>query len=196
MTGDDFDWLSTSTLGEAACVTMVRTTDVDAVVRGLGGVAGEVRTVPFAEAGNDLDQAYAIVVCHQGEYVVAIEANGFQGSRPEVLRRVSRLGETVSAFWNIEALTRFSYAVNGRIKTAFEAGADSWKEGEDPDCLAPLVAEIDWEAGHRRTGLLLAARLTGQPFTEDWLYGEVLVAPIAEHLEDMRPVTLGFESLE
>ncbi|OXM60778.1 DUF6461 domain-containing protein [Amycolatopsis vastitatis] len=197
MTEDDFDWLTTSPLGEAACVTMVKTTDVDAVMRGFGGVAGEARTIPFAEAGNDLDEAYAVAVCRQGEYVVAIEVNGFQGSRPEVLRRVSRLGETVSAFWNIEALTRFSYAVDGRVETAFEAGADSWKEGEDPDCLAPLVAEIDWEAGHWRTGLLLlAARLTGQTFTEDWLDGEVLVAPIAEHLEDVHPVTPGFESLE
>ncbi|MEV6873017.1 DUF6461 domain-containing protein [Amycolatopsis sp. NPDC051128] len=197
MTEDDFDWLSTSPLGEAACVTMVKTTDVDAVVRGFGGMAGKARTISFAEAGDDLDEAYAVAVCRQGEYVVAIEANGFQGSRPEVLRRVSRLGETVSAFWNIEALTRFSYAVDGRIKTAFEASADSSKEGEEPDCLAPLVAEIDWEAGHWRTGLLLlASRLTGQPFTEDWLSGEVLVAPIAEHLEDMHPVTPGYESLE
>ncbi|MGK3208457.1 DUF6461 domain-containing protein [Amycolatopsis sp. MEPSY49] len=197
MTGDDFDWLSTSALGEAACVTMVKTADVDAVVRGFGGIAREARTIPFAEAGNDLEEAYAIAVCRRGEYVVAIEVNGFQGSRPEVLRRVSRLGETVSTFWNINALTRFSYAVDGRIKTAFEAGAHSWKNGEDPDCLAPLLAEIDWEAGHWRTGLLLlAARLTGQPFTEDWLSGDVLVAPIAEHLEDVHPVTPGFEPLE
>ncbi|RSM36478.1 hypothetical protein DMA12_40370 [Amycolatopsis balhimycina DSM 5908] len=197
MTGDDFDWLSTSTLGEAACVTMVKTTDVDAVVRDFGGVTSEARTVPFAATGNDLDQAYTVAVCRQGEYVVAIETNGFQGTRPEVLRRVSQLGETVSAFWNIEALTRFSYAVDGRIKTAFEAGADSWKDGEDPDCLTPLAADIDWAASHWRTGLLLlAARLTGQPFTEDWLDGDALVAPIAEHLEDVHPVTPGFEPLE
>jgi hypothetical protein len=197
VTEDDFDWLSTSPLGEAACVTMVKTADVDAVVRGFGGMAGEARTVSFAEAGDELGQAYAVAVCRRGEYVVAVETNGFQGSRPEVLRRVSRLGETVSAFWDVEALTRFSYAADGRVKTAFEAGAGSAKDGEDPDCLAPLVAEIDWEAGHRRTGLLLlAARVTGQPFGEDWLSGEVLVAPIAEHLEDVHPVTPGFESLE
>jgi len=197
VTEDDFDWLSTSPLGEAACVTMVKTTDVDAVVRGFGGVASEARTIPHTEVGNDLDGAYAVAVVRRGEYVVAVEVNGFQGSRPEVLRRVSRLGETVSAFWNVEALTRFSYAVDGRVKTAFEAGADSWKAGNDPDCLAPLVAEIDWSPGRRRTGLLrLAARVTGLPFTEDWLSGEALVVPIAEHPEDVHPVTPGFEPLE
>ncbi|WP_125591590.1 DUF6461 domain-containing protein [Amycolatopsis balhimycina] len=143
VTEDDFGWLSTSPLGEAACVTMVKTTDVDAVVRGFGGVAGEARTIPSAEAGNDLDGAYAVAVVRRGQYVIAVEVNGFQGSRPEVLRRVSRLGETVSAFWNVEALTRFSYAVDGRVKTAFEAGADSWKTGQPArhvDLYVPSVA--------------------------------------------------------
>ncbi|WP_285490476.1 DUF6461 domain-containing protein [Amycolatopsis taiwanensis] len=193
---DDFGWVS-GMLGDAACVTMVKTTDVDAVLRGFGGMASEAETIPLDEAWEYFEDTYTVALCRQGEYVFAIEDNGFQGSRPEVLRRVSRLGETVSSFWNVNALTRFSYAVDGRVKTSFEAGANSWREGEDPDCLASLVEEIDWELGHRPEGMLaLAARVTGQPFSEEWLSGEFLIAPIVERVEDVLPVTLGYEQLE
>lgn len=197
MTGDDFGWLSASALGEAACVTMVNTTDTDGVLRGFGGIADRARTLSLEEIWDEFEDADAVAVCRRGDHVVAIEVNGFQGSRPEVLRQVSALGKTVSAFWNVDAMTRFSYAAGGRVKTSFEAGADSWRDGDDPDCLAALIDSIDWAPGNWETGMfVLAAEVTGLPFSEDWLDGEFLVVPIAPHPEDVHPVTPGFEQLE
>ncbi|GAA1990661.1 DUF6461 domain-containing protein [Amycolatopsis minnesotensis] len=197
MTGDDFGWLSTSALGDAACVTMVRTTDTGGVLRGFGGLADEARTLSLDQLWDEFEDAGTVAVCRRGEHVVAIEVNGFQGSRPEVLREVSALGETVSAFWNVDAMTLFSYAVGGRVKTSFEAGIDSWRDGDDPGCLADSIDAIDWAPGDWKTGMLrLAAEVTGRPFAEDWLDGEFLVVPIAPRPEDVHPVTPGFERLE
>lgn len=62
--------------------------------------------------------------------------------------------------------------------------------------MTSLISEIDWESVYGQEGMLvLAAQVTGQPFSEDWLYDEVLVAPIAQHVEDVLPVTPGYESL-
>ncbi|MFD2416892.1 hypothetical protein [Amycolatopsis pigmentata] len=97
----------------------------------------------------------------------------------------------------MKGATRFAYAADGRVKTAFEAGAYSGRWGDDPDCLSSVVADVDWETYQWQESLLvLAARITGQPCTEDWLDGDVLIAPIAQHVEDVRPVTPGFEPLE
>ncbi|QWF78224.1 DUF6461 domain-containing protein [Amycolatopsis sp. CA-230715] len=197
MTGDEYGWLSSSALSEAACVTMVKTTDLDCVLRGFGGVLDDARTIPFGESWETFNERYAVAVCRKGEYVVAVEGNGFQGSRPEVLRRVSALGETVSAFWNVNALTRFSYAVGGRVKTSFEVGVDATPEGEDPGCLAGLADAIDWAPGNWKTGMLrLAAEVTGLRFAEEWLGDEYTVAPIAAHLSDVHPIMPGFHQLE
>lgn len=168
MTGDDdFRWLYASPLCEAACVTTVKTTDTDGVLRGFGGILEEARTLALEDVWSSFPGKSALAVRRRGDRVIAVEVNGFEGSRTEVLRRVSALGETVSAFWNVNAVTRFSYAVDGRVKTSFEVGVNAAREGEDPDCLADLVDAIDWAPGKWLTGMLrLAAEVTGRPVTE------------------------------
>ena len=53
-----------------------------------------------------------------GTCLLVLEVNGWQGSRPEVLRRISAGARAVSVYWNLSMTTRFSYAVSGQVLTA------------------------------------------------------------------------------
>jgi hypothetical protein len=108
--GDDevavLTWVHDSEIGEAGCVTFVAGADVASVTRGFGGRAGDATTMTLrdvdARPGEDL-----VAVRSLGPWVLAVEINGWQGSRAEVLARISRGTRAVSAFCNVNALTRF-----------------------------------------------------------------------------------------
>ncbi|MEU7752816.1 DUF6461 domain-containing protein [Micromonospora sp. NPDC049171] len=122
----------------------------------------------------DLSEAYEIGpndgwVLHLdqvGPAVTIFEDNGFQGARPEVLRAFSVDAEVRSAWWNVNAVTRFSFATQGELITAMEAG---WtRGGVRPDALDAELADRYgamrtpslWVAGmlaavERRTGIRL-----------------------------------------
>lgn len=87
------------------------------------GVALTVEDVASRLAGDpdvlevlDLSEAYEIGpndgwVLHLdqvGPAVTIFEDNGFQGARPEVLRALSVDAKVHSAWWNVNAVTRFS----------------------------------------------------------------------------------------
>jgi hypothetical protein len=120
-----------SGLADAGCVTVVRGLEAAGVVAGFGGdPTGPATPVDPAEPpiGGDI-----VVVGTVGDAVVAVEYNGFLGSRPEVLRVVARGGLAVSVYWNVNALTRFSYALDGEVVTAFETLFPGDRSGTDPD---------------------------------------------------------------
>jgi hypothetical protein len=50
-----------------------------------------------------------------GGAVIVIEPNGFQTTRPEVLRRLSARGRTQSAFWNVNATVELNVAYYGTV---------------------------------------------------------------------------------
>jgi hypothetical protein len=90
-------------------------------------------------------------------------------------------------YWNVNALTRFSYARAGEVQTAFEAMAPSWRSGVDPDCLEEIRADLPWdEYPWVEVMFALAARVTGQVVEAEWLQGEFTVFPIVELVEDVR----------
>jgi hypothetical protein len=93
-----------------------------------------------ARPGEDL-----VAVRSLGSWVLAVEINGWQGSRTEVLARISRGTRAVSAFWNVNALTRFSYAVEGRVLTAFEAMSPDSRQGAEPDALEATRVGLPWD---------------------------------------------------
>ncbi len=65
--------------------------------------------------------------------VVAFEENGYLGTLPEVLERLSRNGKAASAFWNANARTALSFARAGEVVAAFEPGPC---DTDDPEVLA------------------------------------------------------------
>ena len=147
---DVFGWIQSTVLGDGACVTLVAPADADRVVRGFGGDLAGTRRVPLAEVGVPSVDEPAAAVRDLGSWLLVAEVNGWQGSRPEVLRRVSAGGRSVSAYWNVNRTTRFSYAMDGRVLTAFEVMTPDRRDGADPDCLEEA-----------RAGLPLADRRVG-----------------------------------
>jgi Family of unknown function (DUF6461) len=77
--------------------------------------------------------------------VLAVEDNGWQGTRPEVLREVTAGGgRMISAFWNVNALSEINLAENGAVLTTFEEPA--YRFGSDPDRLLPVLTQIGYPA--------------------------------------------------
>lgn len=187
--GDDevaaFRWVRDTEIGEAGCVTFVADADVASVARGFAGRADDATPMPLrnvdARLGEDL-----VAVRSLGPWVLAVEVNGWQGSRPEVLARISQGTRAVSAFWNVSALTRFSYAAEGRVLTAFEAMSPESRQGAEPDALEATRANLRWD-DFVPAMLALVSRVTGQRLTRDILSGEFQVFPVEPPAEEIRP---------
>jgi Family of unknown function (DUF6461) len=185
-----FSWVQDTVISEAACVTLVRSGDPAKVARALGGRLRQSRRASLAQAAEELGAEGDAVVAVRGvgSWVLAVEDNGWQGSRPEVLRRVSRGTRAVSTFWNVNGVTRFSYAASGQVVTAFEAMSPEQREGSDPDFLEEARSGLPWDtADWVALMLALAARLTGHPVEPAWLDGEFLVMPVEPAAEEVRP---------
>jgi Family of unknown function (DUF6461) len=180
----EFAWFRGSPLRDGACITLVGPPDAEDVVRGFGGDLSEARPMSLAAVGMPTVDEPTIAVREVGEWLLVVEVNGWQGSRPEVLRRVSAGGRAVSVYWNVEATTRFSYAVSGRLLTAFEAMTPDRRFGADPDALENARTGLPWATGDWVPLLLaLAARVTGVRMLPQWLEGDFLVVPV-EPLDD------------
>lgn len=183
-----FSWVQDTVIGEAACVTLVRSGDPAHVARALGGRVRRSRRANLTQAAEDLGGDPVVAVRSVDSWVLAVEVNGWQGSRPEVLRRVSQGTRAVSTFWNVNGVTRFSYAASGQVMTAFEAMSPEQREGADPDFLEEVRSGLPWDtADWVALMLALAARLTGQPMEPAWLDGEFLVMPVDAAAEEVRP---------
>ena len=110
-----------SELGEAATVTVVTDASVEDVVRAFG--ADPAQPASMAEISEEVLQMYVdpwVAVLAAENAVLAVEYNGYQGSTEAVLRRASAGGRAASLFWNVNALTRLSFAEGGRVLAGFE----------------------------------------------------------------------------
>ncbi|MGW4064619.1 DUF6461 domain-containing protein [Amycolatopsis sp. NPDC004747] len=153
-----YRWIGRSRLTVAATVTVVTGLPVDEVVRAFG--ADPARPEPL----EDLREAYAdpwLAVLDLDGVVVAIEENGYHGSRESVLTAASRAGRAASMFWNVNAVTRLSFARAGEVLASFEPGLG--EPSPDGDVIAAL-AGLDLE-NHRdgtEKGLVAVERFTGR----------------------------------
>jgi hypothetical protein len=182
-----YGWLDESPICEAACVTFVEGMDLAAVAAAFGGSLEEAVEITF-DGDYEPDYAHDTIVLRQtGGWVVVIEDNGWQGSRPEVLRRLTG-GRAVSCFWNVNAVTRFNYANHGTVVTEFEALFPDDRGGLDPDALEDLRADLPWDEAIGATEqlmLALAGRISGVEFTPDLLAGPMLAARLRPWPEDV-----------
>lgn len=129
---DDHQWLAV-----ALCWTVIEpitaAVDVAEVVRRLGGDPGTLRPRSLATTPAPAESLY--FVDQVGPAVTVMEVNDFQGSRPEVLRWLSDGARVHSAYWNVNAVNRLSYAAYGTLVTALDAGYPRDRYGADPDAL-------------------------------------------------------------
>src|SRR5690349_21293805 len=114
--------LRRTALDVAMCWTVVEPVTapvtVEEVVRRLGGDAS---TIALSGPDEVPDGATVFHLHPVGSAVTLLEVNDHQGSRVEVLRRLSDGARAHSAFWNVNAVSRLSYAVYGKVLAAFEA---------------------------------------------------------------------------
>ncbi|MFB6394590.1 DUF6461 domain-containing protein [Polymorphospora sp. 2-325] len=163
-----YRWLSNSTLGMAATVTVVSGAGVGAVLRAFG--ADPARPESMRAIGEDLVRRQSIdpwvAVLDVGEAVIAVEYNGWEGSTAPVLTEASAGGRVASMFWNVEAETRLSFAEHGAVLLSVEPFAAI----DAPPPVAPAVDDLDF-ADHRRDkrlmGLLAVQRFTGHGISAD-----------------------------
>jgi hypothetical protein len=174
-----FEWIQSTMLRDGACVTLVAPADAGGVVRGFGGDLAGARRTSLADTGMPPVDEPKVAVRNLGSWLLVVEVNGWQGSRPEVLRRISAGGRAVSAYWNVNLTTRFSYAADGRVLTAFEVMSPDRRHGADPDCLEEVRAGLPWEDGEWVPLMLaLASRVTGQRIEPEWFNGDFAVMPV------------------
>ncbi|MEU8957658.1 hypothetical protein AB0C93_25515 [Streptomyces sp. NPDC048518] len=115
-----------------------------------------------------------------------MENNNFQGSREEVLRPLSRLGRTASAFWNVNAVSQLSLAEDGLISAALDMVVPDDPFGARPGAWEPLLEGLTLGVGGSwGDGLAAVERATGALFDEAWMQGPhraVQISPVPEYL--------------
>ncbi|MGI5351198.1 DUF6461 domain-containing protein [Streptomyces sp. CA-250714] len=198
----EFDGLlSDLALDEAACITAVRGADVTEVIRLFGGDPDQAVRRTLGEDlleelfdGSDRETS-PIAVAQAGPAVVVVEYNGFQGSREEVLRPLSRLGgRAASAYWNDDALSQLALAEDGLVLSAFEMLFPDARHGAAPEAWDRYLAGLTFgtEGNWHAAGATAVARATGARLDAAWaatpqLYVEIEEVPSAvlpQALED------------
>lgn len=129
------------------CVTFVRGMTQDEVLAGFGATPGEAvgRTLAEAEAGEfSLDEQYGpfMRVGRCGEWLFAWEEISSEGTRPEVLRRISCGGEAVAIRHALDAFAEFAYAAGGVVVTQLVTIPPYTQQGSDPDRFLPLLQHV------------------------------------------------------
>ena len=96
------------------------------------------------------------------DWLIGLEINGFQGSRPEVLRAASAGGTALSVFWNVNAHNSFDYARHGRTQVGFDMGVPDEQYGAQPGALDAHFGGLPFGYGPDTwaAGLALAERVT------------------------------------
>ncbi|WP_150494703.1 DUF6461 domain-containing protein [Streptomyces kanamyceticus] len=172
-------------LDEAATFTAVCGADEEDVIRLFGGDPERARPMNLEEL-RDYDEGDLILVSRSGPAVVVVEGNGYQGSREEVLRPLSRLGRTASAFWNVNAVSRLSLAEDGLLSAVLDMVVPEDPYGARPDAWdsllegLPLGVDAGWGSG-----LAAVERATGARFDEAWVRGPhraIPITPVPQYL--------------
>lgn len=192
-----FAWMRRSTIQDAACLSFVRGEGVERVAAAFGAVVDHARTLDFDEFCEEAfanAESYSMIALRPlGEWLLVVEDNARQGTRPEVLRRASANTEVVSVFWDVDGPTRFSHAVDGEVRTAFDAFLPHRRDGTRPDALEEMRADLPWperapvigELAPIGSMLALSARVTGEVLTPDCFDGDFVTYPVAEWPDDL-----------
>lgn len=163
-----YRWVRDSALAAAATVTVVTRATAEQVLEAFG--ADPARPEPIRDIADNLRNRGSIdpwvAVLDAADAVLAVEYNGYQGAQAPVLRGASRWGRAASWYWNVNALTRLSFAEGGELLAAFEPwGA----EFDVPQAVAAALDGLDFGELGRRTGkgLVAVERFTGRGITAD-----------------------------
>lgn len=115
---------------------------------------------PFEQLLRQYDLPYWVAVLPVDGAVLAVEPNGYRGASAEVLRLASARGVAASMYWNVNAVTRLSFARHGELLAAFELGIEPQPTRAD---LQPVLADLDFASYGDKVelGLVAVERFTG-----------------------------------
>lgn len=157
-----YRWVKRSALDIAATVTVVTGATAEEVLRAFG--ADPERPESLRAIANDVNGRMSIdpwvAVLEAGTAVLAIEYNGFRGSNEAVIRRASARGRAASMFWNVNAMTRLSFAEDGQVLASFEPPEDV----DAGPAVAAALDGLDFDDYRNKTakGLVAVQRFTGR----------------------------------
>jgi Family of unknown function (DUF6461)/Transposase domain (DUF772) len=78
-------------------------------------------------------------------WTLAVEPNGFQGVTDEIVTTLSRGTKVVSLFRNMNALTRFCWAEDGKVRLSFDLLFPTWREGSDAHGLVDAMRQVGFD---------------------------------------------------
>jgi hypothetical protein len=153
-------WIESSVLQVAATVTAVVGLSAEEVLEAFG-VDSETGSMDEARVGEINGW---IAVSEADGVVVVFEENGFAATRVELLERLSRKGKAASAYWNVNAVTRLSFARGGEVLASFEPGPCP---SDDPEVRAAYDALDFVDRRHLDAKMVTAVSLfAGRVITE------------------------------
>ncbi|WP_198955301.1 Gfo/Idh/MocA family oxidoreductase [Kineosporia sp. R_H_3] len=172
---------------EAGCLTFVADGRRDEVLAAFGADLSSPMTVE--EAGLAMVDAVCVLATRSG--VVVAEANGYQGSRPEVLRQVGAAGRAASMFWNVNAVTRLTLVEDGATVGSEELiGLEEQPRPDLPaDLLPALLEAVTGDTSAVPAGIEAAATWAGFDVLEAWFDEDTVVYPVLPVAEDFRPAS-------
>ena len=182
-------------LAQAMCVTYAEAIDEDSFIRAFGGDPAATATRTLEAPGAELNDyrydnvPYTVLVTRVGDWLVGLEDNGFQGSRPEVLRGASANGRAVSVYWNVNGTNRFTYNVSGSCVVGFDMFSTHQRWGRAPDALVDQLGGLSFDEPGLLwpVGLALAERVTGVRLDEEILSRGFRRAFLDEIEQDLVP---------
>jgi hypothetical protein len=162
-----YRWLRHSPLAEAATVTVATGITVEDLLRAFGADPDEPEAI--SDIIDDLTDTGSIdpwvAVLDTDDAILAVEYNGWQGSLEPVLHAASTGGRAASMYWNVNAVTRLSFAEHGQILASFEP----WGTIDTGPAVAAALSGVDFTATGDRPGkgLVAVERFTGRGLTAD-----------------------------
>jgi Family of unknown function (DUF6461) len=164
-----YRWIRDSALDVAATVTAATGLTVEEVLRAFG--ADPARPESLRGLDDEVTARMSIdpwvAVLDIGNAVLAVEYNGWQGAQEPVLLRASAGGRAASMYWNVNAVTRLSFAEGGRLLASFEPPYEDVIDAGP--AVAAALAGLDFDDYRDKTGKGLAAveRFTGRGITAE-----------------------------
>lgn len=146
----------------AGCLTIVSGMSSDDAVRAVG--ADPTRPVTPEERSGVDGLGYVSVAgleeATSDKAVVLIEDNGWEGSRPEVLKRLSKKGKAAAVFWNVNGMVIFTCARRGKVLASLEL-PDADLDGDVPATLRRVLERAPEDTDPVALALMLAERFSG-----------------------------------
>jgi hypothetical protein len=190
MTVSDYEWLESDErpgawMGEASCFTFLRGMSVADVVDRAGfPSAEELDLSGVADAAERFgDQGIAVFDTDNG-WTIIYQDNGFPDQFANSLLAMSTVEQGVVVFWNVNALTEFSYWEQGQLVSSYDF--PDQRHGSDPDRFLGDMLDLDLVLDEAEgfvdlqyaKMMALAERITGVHLGPDFLQRRVVASRV------------------